>query len=198
MKALRYMRSMDVAHPYCEGKVSLEVASEYFVEIANDLPGVLSYNEMIGLYRKKDWRQLDEKWAVFHKKFETSPLMEAASFLMADSQFQRLAGEREPSEPQMANAEKAMREVLVAYPSSTLAPAISGSVASFWLERNHFDRSLALYEAARQRYPHDALYCVFQMGVGESNYRIRDWKAAERSLPSCWSIVRTPVCGRRR
>ena len=160
--------------------------------IANDLPGVLSYNEMIGVYRKKDWRELDEKWAIFRKRFEKSPLMEAASFLMADSQFQRLSEEREPAEAQMIGAEKAMREVLVTYPNSTLAPAISGSVASFWLERNHFDRSLALYEAAKQRYSHDALYCVFQMGVGESNYRIRDWKAAERSLTELLEQCKNP------
>ena len=97
-ESLAYMRAKDVPHPYCEGNVNLDVADEYFVEIANDLPGVLLYNEMIGLYRKKEWGPLDEKWAMFRKKFKTSPLMEAASYLMADSQFGRLSRDQAPNE----------------------------------------------------------------------------------------------------
>ena len=181
-ESLAYMRAMEVIHPYCEGKVSLQVANEYFVEIANDLPGVLLYNEMIGIYRKKDWSRLDEAWAKFRGKFATSPLVEAATFLMAESQFERIPEGRGMNDAQLAGAEKTMREVLLNYPNSTLAPVLTGSVADFWLERSQFDRSLALFEAARQRYSHDPLACVFQMGIGESNFRVRDWKAAERTL----------------
>ena len=49
--------------------------------------GVNAYNDMIVTYRKHDWDGLDKQFAAFRHGFETSPLLEAASYLMAEARF---------------------------------------------------------------------------------------------------------------
>src|SRR4051812_42243948 len=71
---LSYLRALEVDHPYCQGRANLDIAREYFVEVANNLPGVQDYNELVREYRRKRWDAYREKHAQFLQNFPNSPL----------------------------------------------------------------------------------------------------------------------------
>ncbi len=173
------LSELDIPNPYCEGRTNLDVASEYFVEIANEVPGREEYNKIIKLYRRKDWARLDEAVETFRQVFETSPLMEALTFLNVQSHFERVD---EVDSPAGREAEKLLREAFILYPKSTLGPVMTGSVASFWMKKGLNQKSLAMYTAARQDYPFHALNCVFLLGIGENNFVLHDWDAATKTF----------------
>ncbi|MBI4404612.1 MAG: tetratricopeptide repeat protein [Deltaproteobacteria bacterium] len=173
-----YLKQIDIPHPFCEIRADLMVAGEYFVPVANDLPGVKDYNAIILLYQKKQWEQLDKKIVNFRKIYETSPLLEPLTFLYAESLFERAP----QGSTDLKQAEKVLREALLLYPKSEMAPVVSATAASEWLKRGMFERSLALYESARHQYPFHEVSCVFLMGLGEANFMLRNFKNADSAL----------------
>jgi tetratricopeptide (TPR) repeat protein len=165
---LSLVKTLDNPHPFCPAAVDLNVAPDYFVPIGNDLPGMTQYNALIHQYERKDWDELEAGIDRFKKLFEASPLLEAVYYLRAQALIDRLGSAGDDAVKQ---AERTLRETLLLYPKSELAPVVSSSMANYWLKRGDYARSLALYRANRQNYPFHALACVFQLGMAESEFR---------------------------
>ncbi len=165
---LSYLRALQVEHPYCQGKANLDVARDYFVEVANALPGVQEYNELVREYRRKRWDAYREKHTQFLQLYPQSPLREALAFLDVQVMFEH--ADEQVGPPNMANAEKAFREVLVQHPESELAPVLYATAGNYWLQRGLTSKSLELYERAREKYPLHSASCVILMGIAENRY----------------------------
>lgn len=174
---LAYLKVLDPGVPYCEGKVDLHVGKESFVEIANELPGRAEYNELVQLFRKSDWQEFDEKWQEFRTNFPDSPLIEAGAFLYLQTRFDRI--DRDDGF-KSKEVEKLLREAVIVYPGSTLAPVVWATAASFFLRQGSVPRALALYELNERQYRNTPLACVFKMGIAESNFLIQDYVAAAK------------------
>lgn len=168
---LTYFKAVDSSHPRCEDSVDLNAASEYFVELGNDVPGVHAYNEIVQLYQKQDWGAFEAKVEDFKKVYESSPLQEPLTYLYVQSKLNRIpAGDSGA----VKETEQLFRQALLLYPKSQLAPVIYASTAAVWMKHGMYERALSLYEAAKTQYPFDSLACVFQTGVGESNYLLHN------------------------
>ncbi len=171
----QYLKVLDLPHPYCEGKIDLSVAREYFVEIANDLPGREDYNQMIGHYRRGHWEALDQKWREFRRLYPESPLLEAGAFLFTQSEFDRI---QRDDGLKSKEAERHLRELLLTYPKSELTPVLRATAGSFFLKNGVFQKSLAFFQSAEKDYAEHPLYCVFVMGDAEANFLLRSWDSA--------------------
>jgi tetratricopeptide (TPR) repeat protein len=170
---------LDAPQQYCEGSLSLSVATDYFYEISNDLPGREEYNALVALYRKKYWAELDHGIEVFEKTFERSPLREATVFLQAQSLFERAV----PGDDAAANkAEKSWRAALLLYPKSTLAPVLAATAGDFLLRTGQFERALSVYRSAEDAFASASLSCVFRMGEAEAGFQLRDWAHTDQIL----------------
>lgn len=172
---LHFFKIIDLPHPYCEGSVDLAVAKEFFTEIANDLIGRNEYNELIRYYRNRRWVEFDTKWAQFRNTMSDSPLIEAGGFLYVQSLLDRI--DRDDGIKSKA-AERYLRELVLQYPKSTLAPVLWASLGAYFLRQTQVTRALATYEVAQKQYPSHALGCIFAMGQAEASFLIRDWKSA--------------------
>jgi tetratricopeptide (TPR) repeat protein len=179
-RRLYILKSIDVDHPFCPSDIDLSVASEYFVPVANDLPGLQDYNAAVREYRKRSWESLKTDLDRFRKIYENSPLLEAVTFLQAESQIEQAMGNND--DMAIREAEKAVREALLLYPNSDLGPVVSSELANYWLRHNNFQKSLALFKLNRETYPFHPLACVFQMGIAESAYRTGQPGEAEPSF----------------
>lgn len=170
------LKQLDFPIPYCEGKSNLEVAPTYFTEIENKISGTTEYNSLIKLYQKKDWAALMEGIEVFKKTFESSPLIEALVFLELQMELDQL----NYSESALVKKfEAKFRETLVLYPSSSLAPVVSASLANFYLKNGAYSKALGLYQAGREEHPfHDAA-CVFLYGTAESHFLLHEYENAK-------------------
>jgi tetratricopeptide (TPR) repeat protein len=173
------LKMVDAPAPFCEEAADLSVAADYFVPIGNDLTGLRDYNDLIRTFQKKEWEKLDGKMVVFRKAYESSPLQEAVAFLNVESLFDRIVDQRDEDS---TKAEKGLREVLLLYPKSTLAPVLAATAANFWLRRQRFEKSLGLYQTAYELYPLHPLSCVYQMGIIENEFGLRSYKTAQVSL----------------
>ncbi len=174
-----FYRALDFKHPICDQRVTLNAAGETFVEIANNIPGVDAYNDLVRAYRAHTWEAFDRKRDVFRKVHESSPLLEPVSYLNAQASFERA----EPTDAEsVKNAERRLRETLVLYPRSELAPIVSGSMAEFWIRGSRHANALALYQSLRTQYPKHPLNCLFTVGAGESAYLLGDREGAESAL----------------
>lgn len=174
---LHYLKILDLPHPYCEGKIDLSVAREYFVEIANELPGRDEYNEIVVLYRKARWELLDAKWKEFRTHYSDSALMEPGAFLYAQSEFDRIVRD---DGLKSKEAERHLRELTLLYPNSELTPILRATAAAFFLRNGGFQKALSLYQSAENDYANHALACVFTMGDGEANFMMRAWPEAAK------------------
>ena len=179
-RRLSILRSIDVDHPFCPSEIDLSVASEYFVPVGNDLPGVLDYNAAVREYRQKDWLNLKTSLERFRKVYENSPLLEAVTFLQAEASIEQASAQADDNS--IREAEKLVREALLLYPKSELAPVVSTELANYWLSHQSFQKSLALFKSNRETYPFHSLACVFQMGIAESAYRAGQPTEAEPSF----------------
>jgi tetratricopeptide (TPR) repeat protein len=171
--------SIQTTSPLCTSTMDLGVGRDYFVAIGNDLPGLQEYNQLVKLYQTRRYKEFSEEIKRFYKIFESSPLKEAAYFLEAQELFEEYLLKRteEPLE-----AEKKMREALLLYPKSEMVPVLLAGAGNFWLQRGVFEKSLGIYQSARDQFPFHPLYCVFQMGIGESAWQLGDRKAAKSSF----------------
>jgi len=174
---LHYLKILDLPHPYCEGKIDLSVGKEYFVEIANDLPGREEYNQLIVHYRKAQWELLDSKWKEFRQRYSDSPLMEPGAFLYAQTEFDRIIRD---DGLKSKEAERHLRELTLMYPQSELTPVLRATAASFFLRNGSFQKALSLYQTAERDYAEHPLSCVFTMGDGETNFMMRAWPEAAK------------------
>lgn len=156
------------------------MSSEFFVELANKVEGISEYNSLIGYYQRKEWARLDQGVQSFLTTFETSPLREAVAYLRVQSNWDRLTPEA--SEDEVIEAERLMREVLLLYPKSALAPVLSTTYGSYQLRSGRIDKSLAVFSEARERYPFSELSCVFQSGIAESHFHLGHVEQATRSF----------------
>lgn len=165
--------------PYCDGKVKFDIAKESFVEIANELPGVQDYNELIKFYQKKEWAKYKTALAQYKKIYETTPLLEAVQFLEVQALFEQI--DRTDYNDSSA-AEKLFKQVVLLYPKSELVPILYASVASLWLNDGLVERALSYFEKLKKDYPFHPMYCYFQLGSGEANFLMHDYKSAKREF----------------
>lgn len=172
---LYFLKVIDVPHPYCEGTIDLTVAKEFFVEIGNDLIGRNEYNELVRYYRRARWAEFDSKWEDFQRNLGDSPLIEAGAFLQVQSLLDRI--EREDG-MKSKDAEYRLRDLVLQYPKSTLAPVLWASFGAHFLRHGQFGRALAIYEVVEKQYTGHPLSCVYAMGKAESSFLLRDWKNA--------------------
>ena len=187
--SLAYLKQLDLPSPPCEDKTSLEVAPEYFVEIANDLPGRTAYNDLVRLYRAKTWDQFDSQLKDFQLRFSDSPLREAAAFLWVEAKLTRI---KKGDAQAKIDAEKTFRQVMLLYPQSTFVPVMLASTASHWLELGDYESSLALYREAAKNFPAHPLACVFLAGSGEASLKLRDIKGAQADFTQVLSKCENP------
>lgn len=170
------LKALDLPISYCEGKSNLEVAPTYFTEIENNVSGTAEYNSLIRLYQKKDWLGLAEGIELFRKTFESSPLIEAIAFLELQAELDQL--NYTDSNP-VKKFEAKFREILILYPSSSLAPVVTASLANFYLKNGSNSKALGLYQAGREEHPfHDAA-CVFLYGAAESHFLLHEYENAK-------------------
>jgi outer membrane protein assembly factor BamD (BamD/ComL family) len=162
---------LNLLHPYCGGAANLSLSSEYFVEIANELPGKAEYNQLIQLYQGREWARLKASIDHFRKIYETSPLLEAVAFLEVQSEFDRFERENIGT---INDAERLLREVLLLYPKSTLVPILNASIAGFWLRAGQYTKALAMYELGKREYKDHDLHCIYAFGSAEASYQIGD------------------------
>ena len=177
--------SLDIPHPFCDSPTTLDIAKDYFVEIANELPGRAEYNQLIQLYRVQQWPELSAAIKIFRRVYEDTPLLEAVAFLETEALFEQ--SEQKPSF--LPDAEKKLRETLLLYPQSTLVPIITGSIAAHWLRQGKFSRALAMYETAARDYAEHELHCNFLFGAAENSFQLHDWRvvkdATEKIIAKC-------------
>lgn len=174
---LSYLSDVQFPHPYCDTHADLNIANDYFFELANALPGVGTYNTLIEFYHKKDWQAFDERMETFRKVFENSPLMEPTAFLEQQVKYERF--EAVNDEQKIKELEKQYRKLLLLYPKSELVPVLMATTAYFWLQLGRYDRSGSLYEQGKERFPFHPLFCVFQTGISENNFLLGGLKEAD-------------------
>lgn len=184
------LSAIEIAAPRCEGVAELSASSDYFVEIANEVPGKDEYNELIRFYETKNWSQFEEKMEIFKKAFETSPLREAASFLDTEA---AVAQAEVGDDTSIKLAEKKVREVLLLFPKSKLVPVTVVSAANLALKNKNYNKSLALFESARVDYPFHELSCRFLVGVAECQFHIQDERASTAAFKSVLQKCSDPV-----
>lgn len=177
---LGHFQALDLPAPQCRGKASLDVSRDFFVELGNDVPGVTDYNELVRLFRRRLWSDFDAKLDIFLKRHGESPLVEAVAFLDAQAAFDKAEENYGPPDP--AGAERRFRDALVRYPNSSFVPAAYVSAANFWMQRGLYDKSLALYETAREKFPFHPTACVVLLGVAESKYQLSQFDAAQHTF----------------
>lgn len=184
------LKGVEISSPFCDGARQMDVSNEYFVEIANALPGRDDYNALIQMSEKKDWKGVDGQIDIFRKVYESSPLIEAVAFLAVQSQFEQV---ETPDPDKMKAAEKELRQTLLLYPKSTLVPVITVNAAAFNIRMGNFQKALSLFESARHDYPFHALSCHIQAGIGESAFLLHEYKSArsafEQVLQKCTDRV---------
>ncbi len=184
-----FYRALDFHQPICDQRIQLDAAREIFVEIANPLPGVEDYNELVRIYRARNWESFDLKREIFRKVHETSPLLEPLSYLTAQAAFDRLSS----SDPDKAKAaERELRDTLVLYPRSELAPIVSTTMAEYWIRAGRHSNALALFQALKTQHPYHKLSCLFTVGAGESAYLLGDREGARTALREASQICRDP------
>lgn len=176
---LSYYPRLNIEHPFCPQELDLNVGNDVFYELANPLPGIKEYNMIVQHYRKKEWAHFDQKLEMFNKLYSSSPLMEAARFITAQASFERI---EDYQSGDTKAAEKTLRNALYLFPKSTFIPAVTGSMASFWLAHGQYRRAIALYQSLVKQYPNHQLRCVFQAGVGESFYRMGELQKAKEQF----------------
>lgn len=169
----------EIAHPPCQSKTIIETGRDSLMTIANDLPGRNEYNELVRTFRKEQWGKLDASIELFQNVFEDSPLREAVAFLRVESLFDRVTNS---NSPQVKEAEKALREVLLLYPKSKLVPNIQATAGAFWLRNGFYPKSLAIFTKAKEDYPFHPFNCLFQFGVAETNFLLNETEQARRSF----------------
>jgi len=175
---LSVLRTIDPPAANCESAPTFETAGEYFVAVGNDLPGVREYNALITAYEAREWPKLEAGISDFRRSFESSPLQEAVTFLSVQMGFDRALETREDA----TEIEQQLREALLLYPNSNFVPVITATVANYWLQKGNYDKSLSLYQTARQDFPFHALNCVFQAGASESQFMLHDFTGATSSF----------------
>ncbi len=165
--------------PYCDGKIRFDVAKDSFVEIANELPGVQDYNELVKFYQKKEWAKFKTALTQYKKIYETTPLLEAVQFLEVQAMFEQID---RTDYNDSAEAEKLFKQVVLLYPKSELVPVLYASVASLWLTDGLVQKALGYFEKLKKDYPFHPLYCYFQLGSGEASFLMHDYETAKRDL----------------
>lgn len=173
------LKQLDFDHDFCDGHADLGVGADTFVEIENPLRGTGEYNALIQKYQAKDYAGLEEGIGFFRKVHESSPLIEAVTFLEVQSKLDQLAlGDDEG----LKELEAKIRQTFLLYPKSTLTPIITTNLANYFLANGNYNRALSLYQLARNDYPFHRLSCVFLYGAAEANYLIRERGAAKRAF----------------
>ncbi|MEZ4750100.1 MAG: hypothetical protein R3B54_05570 [Bdellovibrionota bacterium] len=169
---LDYLRVQEIEHPHCRGRAELDVAREYFVEVANDVQGVQDYNELVRHFRRKRWDPFAQKLIHFREDFPKSPLQQPADFLELQAMLEQAQEEVGP--PNIKLIEHKFQTLLIKHKDSDLLPVVYATTANFWLQRNMNEKSLALYEKAREAFPFHSASCVVLQGVAENRYLLNE------------------------
>lgn len=185
----KLLTSIEVEHPPCLPITQLAVSWDSFGPVANDLEGVQDYNHIVRLAKESDWRGVEKEAKRFRAAHEASPLMEAVAFLVVRAKVDQISLTDAPA---IREAEKLLKEAILLYPKSELVAPVSAAVANYWLQAGKFQKSLAIYQSLRHEQPFHALYCVFQLGIGESLFQMGDHEGARASyqqlLQKCQNI----------
>lgn len=187
---LSHFQALDLPAPQCRGKAALDVSRDFFVELGNDIPGVTDYNELVRLFRRRLWSDFDSKVESFRKRNRDSPLLEAATFLEVQAGFDKVEENYGPPDP--VAAEQRFRDALVRYPASTFVPAAYVAAANNWMQRGMFDKSLALYEEAREKFPVHPTACVVLLGVAEAKFQLNQFDASAHTFRLVQQKCRNP------
>jgi len=170
------LAELDLQVPFCEGTLRLENGSS-FVEIENPLAGASKYNDLVRLYLRRNYGELQRGMESFRKEFETSPLNEAIDFLELQSEIEQLeSGDAE----ELKSVEAKFRNLMVLFPRSSLAPALHTGLAGAFLKLGSFSKALGLYQVAYQEYPFHETACTNILGTAEANYQLGNLDEAEK------------------
>ncbi len=172
--SLNFWNYFDRTPYYCKEHTDLDLSKDVFTEVANKLNGVDEYNELIRLYKEKNWEKFQVKSNLFNKIYETSPLVEGVTFLAA--QFKIINAKTEEDENDL---EKSIRESFILYPKSLFVPVLMANLANYWLKRQQFQKALSLYESLVRNYEKHEFFCVFLYGLGESYFGLNSFELAQ-------------------
>lgn len=178
---MSYLTDLDLKHSFCDEPLRLGIARDFFVEIANELPGKGDYNELVRYYRAGEWEKFAEKLHWFRRVHGKSRLMEAVSYLAVQATLEELKLEDDDA---IKSAEQQYREVSRLYPGSSFAPVLAVSLADVQLKLGVPQRAFSLLETARRGSHGEGMNCVLTAGVGESQFLLRDWTKAREAFNS--------------
>ena len=77
---------------------------------------------------------------------------------------------------------KACARCKLAYPASTLAPVLTASAGSFFLDRQQYSGTRSLRVGKASLPAARAGFCVFLTGIGETDFLMRDWTATRAAF----------------
>ncbi len=179
-----YLKTTDLPHPFCESGVELNIDRETFIPLTErekKNKGYELYNSMVENYRWGQWSVLDTYWEELEELLEggESSLFESADFLYTISLFERSSIEDESS---WLEAEKRWRDLEIKYPKSTWFQSGRLIVGNFFLRAGKFERALAQYQLGISSQPIEEYQCLYQLGLAESSFRLRDFTVAEKTL----------------
>lgn len=172
-----FFNYLDQTPYYCKAHTDLDLSKEVFNEIANDVIGVEEYNDLIRLYKNKEWNKFKIKVELFEKIYETSPLIEAVTFLKLQVSLLKATTESDDKK-----IEQDTKKAFLLYPKSKFLPIIMANLANYWLKRLRFQKALSLYESLIKNYESHEFFCVFLYGAGESYFGLNSFELANKKL----------------
>lgn len=167
-----FWMELDAPHPFCERTVNLDVSSDAFFPIANEIPERDDFNTIISTFRSREWAKLDVEIREFFHRFEKTSLRQVVEFLKVYSQYERLNEADELSE---RKADQGLRQALLLYPRARLSPVAYAAAGQYLLRSGQYQRALEVYRTARENYGGSEFTCMLELGVLEGAFMLREW-----------------------
>jgi|GEM_PF-4731512 len=163
---------LDAPRPFCERAINLDISSEAFFPIANEIVEKDDFNELITTFRSQEWPKFDVEVREFLLKFEKPQLRQVVEFLKVYSLYERLVRDDEVAE---RTADKALRQVILLYPEAKLTPIAYAAAGQYLLRSGQLQKGVELYRTAREKYATSEYTCLLDLGVLEGSYLLGEW-----------------------
>jgi tetratricopeptide (TPR) repeat protein len=163
---------LDTPRPLCERAVNLDISSEAFFPIANEIVEKDDFNQLIATFRSQEWPKFDVEVRGFLRKFEKTQLRQVVEFLKVYSLYERLVRDDEVAE---RAADKALRRAILLYPDAKLTPIAYAAAGQYLLRSGQLQKGVELYRTAREKYAASEYTCLLDLGVLEGSYLLGEW-----------------------
>jgi TolA-binding protein len=181
-----FWMELDAPHPYCERPVSLDLSADAYFPIANPVPEKDDFNAIVSTFRAREWAKFDVEIREFTFKYEKSALRQVLEFLKVNAAYERLSDNDEGGE---RKADYALRQALLLYPNSKLAPVAYAAAGQHLLRTEQYQRGLEVFRTARDKYAASEYTCLLESGVLEGSYMLQEWAeldaSGEKILEKC-------------